>query len=132
MRYPHLDLTINSSAEEEAGEDLDEETTEDDEREDTYFLSRSAPSPGGKKRRGSVIPSHTGEMGDLGASFARFLSWSSDLPMRASFSFANLALARRCCGVCACTFDLCVSLGLRWFIGMPATARHDVPLWRRM
>jgi hypothetical protein len=41
-------------------------------------------------------------MGDLGVSLARFLSWSSDLPRRASCSFWNLRFARRCWGVCAC------------------------------
>lgn len=45
------------------------------------------------------ILNQIGEMGDLGASLARFLIWSSDLPMRASFSFANLAFALLCCGV---------------------------------
>lgn len=41
-------------------------------------------------------------MGDLGVSFVRFLSWSVDLPMRASCSFANFAFARRWVGVWTC------------------------------
>jgi hypothetical protein len=41
-------------------------------------------------------------MGDLGWSLARFLIWSSDLPMRASTSLANLRFALLCCGVWAC------------------------------
>ncbi|KAL7797467.1 hypothetical protein V8C37DRAFT_369559 [Trichoderma ceciliae] len=41
------------------------------------------------------------EMGNLGASLVRFLTWSSDLPMRASWSLANLALRRRCSRVWA-------------------------------
>lgn len=40
-----------------------------------------------------------GEMDDLGVSFVRFLIWSADLPMRASWPFANLAFARRWVGV---------------------------------
>jgi hypothetical protein len=50
---------------------------------------------------GIFVPSHIGEMGDLGRSFARFLICSSDLPILASCSFAKRALACRCFGVCA-------------------------------
>lgn len=56
-----------------------------------------------------------GEIGDLAVSFARFLSWSLDLPMRDSCSFANLALARRWVGVW--TWGVAVSVqiqGKRW------------------
>jgi hypothetical protein len=49
--------------------------------------------------------SQKGEMGDLETSLVRFLSCSSDLPMRASCSFANLALRRRCSGVWAIVYD---------------------------
>ena len=48
-----------------------------------------------------VVPSQNVEMGDFCASLTRFLIWSSDLPMRNSFSFANLALRLRCSGVWA-------------------------------
>lgn len=48
------------------------------------------------------IPSHKGEMGDLGVSLWRFLISSLDLPRRASCSLTNLRFARRCWGVCAC------------------------------
>lgn len=47
------------------------------------------------------VPSQTGEIGDLGASFARFLIWSSDFPRRASCSLTNFAFARLCWGVWA-------------------------------
>lgn len=51
------------------------------------------------QRAGGNSPIHIGEIGDLGVSFVRFLSWSVDLPMRASWSFANFAFARRWVGV---------------------------------
>jgi hypothetical protein len=58
------------------------------------------------------LPSQKGEMGDLETSLVRFLSCSSDLPMRASCSFANLALRRRCSGVWACRFPQSINLEL--------------------
>ena len=48
---------------------------------------------------GAVIPIQMGEMGALGVSLVFCLMFSTDLPMRASLPFANLAFARRCCGV---------------------------------
>lgn len=71
-----------------------------------------------------------GEMGDLGVSFVRFLSWSVDLPMRASWSFANLAFARRWVGVW--TWRIAVSTrreGVRksrmmWLVGKPPATYH--------
>jgi len=90
-----------SSTEEEAGEDLDEEAAEDDESQDNYDR-RSQFSIFQRSRELLFLLSQTGEMGDFATSFVRFLSWSSDLPMRASLSLANLRFARRCCGVWAC------------------------------
>jgi hypothetical protein len=94
------------SPEEDAREDLEDETAEYDEAEEDWRLSESAGvilwrGRGQDGTRGRVL-SQMGEMGDLGASLARFLIWSSDLPMRDSLSLANLRLALLCCGVCAC------------------------------
>lgn len=87
------------SVSEQSREDLEDESAEDDETEDT------CDNPVSVKRRCVVLlavglPSHMGEMGDLAlASLTIFLISSSDLPMRCSCSFMNLAFARRCWGV---------------------------------
>lgn len=73
-------------------------------RRDVFVLDEEPCATGGKREREKKgdSPIQTGEMGDLGVSLARFLIWSSDLPMRASCSLANFAFRRRCSRVWAC------------------------------
>lgn len=107
-------LSNHQSPQEYARDDLEDETAEDDEAEEAWNfrnVSRRWPLPEGKQV--PVVPSHSGEMGDFGRSLVRFLTWSSDLPMRASCSLANLMFARLCCGVCACRRGLLATGGRR-------------------
>lgn len=92
------------SPQENARDDFEDEAAEDDEGEEDCGFASQPLLPSSRRPGNQDILSQIGEMGDLVATLTRFLSWSSDLPRRASWSLANLRLARRCCGVCACNF----------------------------
>ena len=105
---PLVLLVPSVSLAEHARQSLKDETAENDETQNNYkdvslMQATQRPArPGDGVGRGSSLI-QTGEIGLLGASFARFLIWSSDLPLRASCSLTNLALRRRCSSVWACT-----------------------------
>jgi hypothetical protein len=113
----------SSLSEEDALDQLEDQTAEDDETEEDCCVAQNVSQLVWQIRDPKLHSTGTGgrgkeydllnHMGEMGALEATFLCWcfrmaSSDLPLRASCSFANLALRRLCSGVWAWGV-LCVS-----------------------